>query len=359
MSKLKKNKTLPVHIVEQHNDVVPFIHRAIASKLLQFTEIPIIHLDSHPDLLIPINMQADLVFQPQSLFQSISIENWLLPLAYAKHISHIVWVKPPWANQIQASEQEFTIGKSVQSGKIRLSCKENYFLTDGLFSKVEGLTDTSKVKLTVVELAPKNWEELPSSCAASSSSSSDSHSGIFRSYKEWTHHIQDAVQSKPYILDIDLDFFSTANPFKNWLGPEEEEVVRQLYHCPSPSDLSDEMEFWNPPQPSVTHDPRQNKRQGPNIIDSFGEEITPMLLTRQKEPVSILVTENAHMGEELGQDGTELATAIVQAKIDGDGSVQKLPVVEVEHRTYHAGCCNRKCWMWFFIFLLQFTGKIS
>ncbi|XP_059172344.1 uncharacterized protein LOC131953254 [Physella acuta] len=106
------------------------------------------------------------------------------------------------------------------------------------------------------------------------------------------------------------------------------------------------MEFWNQPQPSVAHDHRQNKRQGPNIIDSRGAEMTPMLLTRQKEPVSILVTENAHMGEELGQDGTELATAIVQAKI----------VVEVEHRTYHAGCYNRKCWMWFFIFLLQFTG---
>lgn len=117
MSKVKKNKKLPVHIVEQHNDVslsflkycdlfffknslisilskynsnthyvdyttncwiifffyqvVPFIHRAIASKLLPFTGIPIIHLDSHPDLLIPINMQAELVFRPQSLFQYV------------------------------------------------------------------------------------------------------------------------------------------------------------------------------------------------------------------------------------------------------------------------------------------------
>ena len=34
------------------------------------------------------------------LFESLSIENWILPAVYAGHISTIVWVHPVWANQI-------------------------------------------------------------------------------------------------------------------------------------------------------------------------------------------------------------------------------------------------------------------
>ena len=44
---------LAVHIVEDHDEALPCIYRAIAHKKLPFTGNWLIHFDSHPDLLSP------------------------------------------------------------------------------------------------------------------------------------------------------------------------------------------------------------------------------------------------------------------------------------------------------------------
>ena len=54
-------------------------------------------------------------------FSELSIENWILPLVYAGHISEIYWLKPPWADQMHdTSCLSFSIGKCTETGEIRL-----------------------------------------------------------------------------------------------------------------------------------------------------------------------------------------------------------------------------------------------
>lgn len=44
---------LAVHVVEDHNEALPHIYRAIAAKRLPFSNTLLLHFDAHPDLLSP------------------------------------------------------------------------------------------------------------------------------------------------------------------------------------------------------------------------------------------------------------------------------------------------------------------
>ncbi|KAI4501748.1 hypothetical protein M0802_003083, partial [Mischocyttarus mexicanus] len=79
----------------------------------------IIHLDSHPDMLIPKFMSAENVWDKEKLFGDVSIENWIMPAVYAGHFRYLIWVKPPWAKQLPDGVLEFFIGRHKQTGTIR------------------------------------------------------------------------------------------------------------------------------------------------------------------------------------------------------------------------------------------------
>lgn len=51
--------------------VLPFIYRCMGSKHLPLEGNTIIHLDSHPDMLIPKDMPADTVWDKHELFRSV------------------------------------------------------------------------------------------------------------------------------------------------------------------------------------------------------------------------------------------------------------------------------------------------
>uniref|UniRef100_A0A8C6XL30 Uncharacterized protein n=1 Tax=Naja naja TaxID=35670 RepID=A0A8C6XL30_NAJNA len=118
-SSLRTYPKLPVWVVEDHHDVLPFIYRAIGSKHLPVSNISFVHLDSHPDLLIPVDMPADTVFDKEALFSELSIENWIMPAVYAGHFSQVIWLHPAWAQQIEEGTHHFLVGKDTSTTTIR------------------------------------------------------------------------------------------------------------------------------------------------------------------------------------------------------------------------------------------------
>ncbi|NXU66387.1 CE022 protein, partial [Horornis vulcanius] len=277
---------LPVWVVEDHQDVLPFIYRAIGSKHLPASNISFVHLDSHPDLLIPVNMPADTVFDKEALFSELSIENWIMPAVYAGHISQVVWLHPWWAQQISEGKHNFLVGKDVSTTTIRVTGTDHYFLSDGLYVPADQLENQKPLNLHVILIDPTessnssegNGEVTSAkrlklntddtSATSSSSVAADDFDHIIPSVKEketqnagaltgaetlaegsassWLKNskrpIRDIVKDvcqvlqkgDAYVLDIDLDFFSVKNPFKEMYTQTEYELLQELYSFKKP-----------------------------------------------------------------------------------------------------------------------------
>lgn len=167
--------------------MLEFVYRSLGSRHLPFRNNTIIHFDSHPDMTIPRNMPAEFVYQKEKLLDALSIESWLMPPVFAGHFAKLFWIKPSWAKQIPDGNHSFLIGR--HDGRLRVSSTLEYFVSEGSYQPEHNLSDAKPVRLTVVtidensvasESAPLTIEE-----------------------------------NEPFILDIDLDFFSTHNPFLN------------------------------------------------------------------------------------------------------------------------------------------------
>lgn len=259
-------KDLPVWIVEDHHDVVPYIYRSIASRHLPLNGIPLVHLDSHPDMLIPVNMAADTVFDKEKLFSELSIENWIMPMVYAGHISSVAWLHPYWAQQITEGPHKLLVGRDKSTTTIRVTSVESYFLSDGLYVSEEQLENSKALRLSVVKVEPvepthqplPEKSELPQVKRARAEGSSGlgdsccsdcpvppealgdhaSHGGGEEAGS--TEYIVRNVSAllsdtQPYILDIDLDFFSCKNPFKELYSQEEYTILNELYSFRGPT----------------------------------------------------------------------------------------------------------------------------
>ena len=78
-----------------------------------------VHLDSHPDLAYPDSLEADDCFDKDILYDQLDIADWILPLAYQGHLRHLVWIHPPWAQQIGDVKSSFVVGKHAQNRKLK------------------------------------------------------------------------------------------------------------------------------------------------------------------------------------------------------------------------------------------------
>uniref|UniRef100_A0A2I3HEA6 Chromosome 5 open reading frame 22 n=1 Tax=Nomascus leucogenys TaxID=61853 RepID=A0A2I3HEA6_NOMLE len=268
---LRRYPKLPVWVVEDHQEVLPFIYRAIGSKHLPASNISFLHFDSHPDLLIPVNMPADTVFDKETLFGELSIENWIMPAVYAGHFSHVIWFHPTWAQQIREGRHHFLVGKDTSTTTIRVTGTDHYFLSDGLYVPEDQLENQKPLQLDVIMVKPyklcNNQEEnnavssakkpklaLEDSENTASTNCDSSSEGLEKdtatqrsdqtclepscSCSSENQECQTAASTgeileilkkgKAFVLDIDLDFFSVKNPFKEMFTQVNTEPANSL-----------------------------------------------------------------------------------------------------------------------------------
>ncbi|KAM6948290.1 UPF0489 protein C5orf22 homolog [Aplochiton taeniatus] len=313
---------LPVWIVEDHHDVVPHIYRAIASRHIPMKGLVMVHLDSHPDLLIPVNMPADTVFDKNALLSELSIENWIMPMVYAGHVSSVAWLHPYWAQQIKEGAHLMSVGRDTSTTTIRVTSTDDYFLSDGLYVPQDQLENAKPLRLNVVRVNPLKTvrkkkdvgrdsvkrprtdehgageDSDPRPLLLQQPGTSDSSSGASRgtctdrlgtaegsreagrssngsvitaeedtnrrpcqraeeddddvddddNEEGSTSYVVNKLQAvvketDPYILDIDLDFFSCKNPFKEMYTQEEYSVLQELYSFRRPRENPDQEEL--------------------------------------------------------------------------------------------------------------------
>ena len=54
------NEKLPVVVVEDHNEALSYLYRGLRTRRLNFSDIGLLHFDSHPDLSVPSNIPAEI-----------------------------------------------------------------------------------------------------------------------------------------------------------------------------------------------------------------------------------------------------------------------------------------------------------
>jgi len=191
--KLRSLNYIPVYVEEDHNEVLQHIYKNIGAKHLPLQNNTLVHFDSHPDLLIPKDLRPEECYDKYQLFEKLSIENWILPGVFAGLFRTVIWVCPPWSNQIKPGVYNFTVGCDKESESLGVSCLESYYISEGLYKPEAKMERSQDLRLVVLRLDENiNQIEL----------------------KDSIQNVKDQIDEvEHFILDIDLDFYSTLNPF--------------------------------------------------------------------------------------------------------------------------------------------------
>uniref|UniRef100_A0A8K9V166 Uncharacterized protein n=1 Tax=Oncorhynchus mykiss TaxID=8022 RepID=A0A8K9V166_ONCMY len=210
----------------------------------------------------------------------LSIKNWIMSMVYAGHVSHIAWLHP-YCAQCGLTQRRFLF--SFLLFYFRVTSKDDYFLSVGLYVHQDQLANPKTLGLSIVRVNPveccqRKERELnigkrprtenkgvldvndaqPSSSASKPESRSTSCTDR-QPFGYWTnsltacsktdidvsttytvHSLLSVIkQTDPYMLDMDLDFSSCKNPFKEMSSTLF--YRRYLYSFIKPSEDPDEI----------------------------------------------------------------------------------------------------------------------
>lgn len=207
-------KFIRVVVVDDHNEVLAHIYRSIGAKRIPFSGLKLLHLDSHPDLCIPDLKATEIRRNPQKLIRKASIEDWILPIVYAGHIDHVIWLRPQWSDQLCDRRPTcYNIGENKETKRLGIDIPEPYFYHEGVYCSEEDMQSPVKLGITVTPIHETNT--LCKACT----------------------DIICVLLNQPFILDVDLDVFSTQNPFIDKFTDKQLKLIDQLYAPPPSLDI--------------------------------------------------------------------------------------------------------------------------
>ncbi|XP_029796906.1 UPF0489 protein C5orf22 homolog isoform X3 [Suricata suricatta] len=199
-----------------------------------------------------------------------------MPAVYAGHFSHVLWLHPTWAQQIREGKHHFLVGRDTSTTTIRVTSTDHYFLSDGLYVTEDQLENQKPLQLDVIMVKPyklcnKQENDAVSSAKKPKLALEDAENTACSNCDSYSEGLEkDTVTQKrdgtcleqsclcfsesqecqttvstgeileilkkgdAFVLDIDLDFFSVKNPFKEMFTQEEYKILQELYQFKKP-----------------------------------------------------------------------------------------------------------------------------
>lgn len=166
-------------------------------------------------MTLPPALSASTVRDPQALYEELHDSeggnaDFILPAVFAKHVTRVVWVRPPWARQLPDGVHPFHVGVEKASDCLRVTLPAIYYLEEGLHCALEDMAADSAAALELRVCPVEDSETLL---------------------------LSDAQQSGGWLLDICLDYYSTENPFLEAVetvagGREARDAICNYFEAP-------------------------------------------------------------------------------------------------------------------------------
>jgi hypothetical protein len=245
---------LKIKILENNNEVLPILIRDIGKNLTSGEDIALVRFDTYADFLVPKDVQADEIETLAHLTDSINNQCWILPAVYQGVLKKIFWFKSPWAHQFQDGLYQLQVGKCQQTGLLKIASTIPYFTSNCVYSPSDKLSNLHTVDIYVstcglakdfTSIAEKSHTSIYDNDSGSESLDSDNRKKLKLSTDESNHKdsssttkriysldatlINELLENKQFLLDIDLSFFSTDDPIRKQFDENEYEILRYVY----------------------------------------------------------------------------------------------------------------------------------
>jgi hypothetical protein len=226
---------LRVFVIEEHTEALEVLSLAARRRLVNLNDCTLVHLDSHPDLscfeLIGpehIRDRTELCHRLRNSEDGIS--SFILPGIAMGLVRDVIWIKPPWTEQIPEGDHNLTFGWTTpkNGGRMAIWTELDYWHGDGnSVPHKEDLVDTTTFDLRVQQV--EDW-------LSSRSSGFDNQCGTSKKQRISlnntlsiaTGHQGGTFHSGSWVLDICLDYFSCANPLHEPDLPEHVSTAEEI-----------------------------------------------------------------------------------------------------------------------------------